>query len=130
MAKKKAPYPAKNLIITQCAFRQDSVADTRQYLVDAGHVVRMSDEKIAGKLSKRLDYLESKGMMEDRLDCTQSAPIIGVTARRVRAICINGRLGRKLTSSYIISREELLEFLKVERKVGNPDFSLPRETTG
>lgn len=124
--KKKAPHQRKNLIITQCAFRQNNALETRAFLEDAGHRVTMTNEKIAEKLTNRWEHLTSEGIMEDQLDCTQTSKVLGVTERWVRKLCIDGRLGRKLTSSYIISREELLEFLKVERKVGNPDFSLPR----
>jgi hypothetical protein len=59
-------------------------------------------------------------MMEDHLDCQQAGKISGLTARRVRAYCMEGRLGRKLTSNYIISREELLKFIKIERLAGIP----------
>lgn len=51
----------------------------------------------------------------------QAAALLGVTPRRVRAICQEGRLGTRLgLRAYAISREELLEFAERDRPCGTP----------
>jgi len=118
MAKKAEPKQVpKDLIITQCAYRGDTEEETRQRLQDAGHPLRGN---IGKQVEKRREELSKAGLLEDHLDCSQASEIIGVIARGVRAYCLAGRLGRKLTSSYIIHRDELILFLDKPRQVGIP----------
>ena len=63
MAKQEKAEPKqvpRSLIITQCAFRRNTVPETRQYLQEAGHD---SKGKIANELTKRTKELESAGIL-------------------------------------------------------------------
>jgi len=53
----------------------------------------------------------------------QAARILKISARRVRKLCSEGRLGRRFGGrAYMITAEELEEFKKIPREVGNPMF--------
>lgn len=53
-------------------------------------------------------------------DTTYCAQKLGVSLRRVQVFCAEGRLGRKINrNTYIVSDEELREFLKIERTSGS-----------
>ena len=120
MAKREKAEPKqipKDLIITQCAYRGDTEEETRQRLKDAGHPLL---GKIYKQVAERREELSQAGLLADHLDCSQAAEITGLIPRRVRAYCMDGRLGRKMSSSYIISREELLKFIEIKRQAGIP----------
>jgi len=55
---------------------------------------------------------------DDIIDVEQAAKIIGVTPRRVRKLCSEGRPGRRLGGKFIMMRHEVEEFAKIERPPG------------
>ena len=53
------------------------------------------------------------------LNVTQAAAVLGVSERRVRAICSEGRLGfRQGSRSFIIPRDDVIKFGSRQRRSG------------
>ena len=51
----------------------------------------------------------------------EAADFLKLSERRVRKLCSTGRLGERFGQrSYMIHRDQLTEFAKVERRVGAP----------
>ena len=63
------------------------------------------------------------------LNCEQAAEILGVSPVRVRQFCLSGRLGQKVGSQYVISRDELDQFRKIPRNPGRPTDDLRKTGT-
>jgi len=59
---------------------------------------------------------------EDFVSVEQAAEILGITSRRVRQICLQGRLGKKILGRYLIKRSDLLWFSRRNRQAGNPNW--------
>lgn len=57
---------------------------------------------------------------EKMYSARDAAKRLGVTPVRVRQFCQQGRLGKKVGNSYVITDEELSSFAKVERRRGAP----------
>lgn len=49
-----------------------------------------------------------------------AAKRLGISARRVRKLCMENRLGEKILGRYLITLEELDRFAQVERSPGRP----------
>lgn len=56
------------------------------------------------------------------LTTAQAAAELGLSEIRVRQICAEGKLGQRIGRQWLISAEELRQFKKVPRPVGNPNF--------
>lgn len=50
----------------------------------------------------------------------QAAEELNLTPQRVRIFCREGRLGRRVGRTWIITRKELEEFKKIPRPPGRP----------
>ena len=121
MAKRKPAEPRqvpRELIITQCAYRRDSLEGTAKRLKAEQHA--SDGRKLPAELRRRTQELTNAGCMADILDCDQASTIIGVSSRRVRQLCQDGRLGQKMQIHYVIPRKSLEEFLEKPRRVGVP----------
>ncbi len=121
MAKRKPAEPKqvpRDLIITQCAYRKDSLEETAKRLEAEQH--KSDGRKLPGELKRKTAELFDAGCLADILDCDQASTIIGVCSRRVRQLCQDGRLGMKMQTHYVIPRKSLEEFLEKPRRVGVP----------
>lgn len=49
-----------------------------------------------------------------------AATYLGITTRRVTALCETGRLGQKVGRQWIITHDELERFAQLERPAGVP----------
>lgn len=56
------------------------------------------------------------------LSVTEAAKLLDLSDRRVRALCREKRLGQPVGKGYVISKDELRQFKKIYRPVGNPNF--------
>ena len=54
------------------------------------------------------------------LSTTQAALALGISERRVRALCAQGRLGQRVGRTYAIAAADLARFRRVARKPGRP----------
>lgn len=60
----------------------------------------------------------------------EAADFLKLSERRVRKLCSTGRLGERFGQrSYMIHRDQLTEFAKVERRVGAPRRNTPAPAT-
>jgi len=50
----------------------------------------------------------------------EAAAILGISIRRMRAFCAQGRLGYKIGGRWVIDPEQLSDFQKIPRKPGYP----------
>ena len=58
--------------------------------------------------------------MEELFDVREAADHLGLKPRTVRGYCIQGRLGRKVGSRWLISSADLERFAQEPRPVGRP----------
>jgi excisionase family DNA binding protein len=56
------------------------------------------------------------------LSTAEAADYLGLSETRVRQLCARGAIGAKVGGRYIISQDELRQFAKIPRPVGNPNF--------
>lgn len=62
------------------------------------------------------------------LSVDQAAFLLAISPRRVRAICQEGRLGRRIGKrQYIIEADNLLAFASLDRPCGTPGHAAVRE---
>ena len=54
------------------------------------------------------------------LTTMEAAERLGITDRRVRKLCSEGRLGQKVGRDYLITSEDLSRFRRVNRRPGRP----------
>jgi len=57
------------------------------------------------------------------LTTRQAATRLGLSESRVRHLCQQGRLGQKIGRNWAITETELQRFARVNRQVGNPNWS-------
>jgi len=62
-------------------------------------------------------------------DSQGAAKYLGVTRCRIRQLCQEGRLGRKVGRQWIMEADELERFKKIKRVAGNPNW-IPRPNGG
>lgn len=58
--------------------------------------------------------------LKDVLTIKEAAAVCGLSQERLRQFCQEERLGRKFGMQWMIERQELEEFMKIERKPGRP----------
>lgn len=56
------------------------------------------------------------------LSVTEAAKMLKLSDSRVRRLCREKRLGQQVGNGYVISKDELRQFQKIERPAGNPGF--------
>ena len=56
----------------------------------------------------------------DLLTVKQAAKELDLSERRIRKLCQDGRFGKQYGWQWLIIREEIEEFKKLDRKVGRP----------
>lgn len=59
-------------------------------------------------------------MSDTLLSVREAAEVLGLSRQRVQRLCLQGRLGRKVGTAYVITAVELSAFRRRPRKPGRP----------
>ena len=65
-------------------------------------------------------------MTTEYLNTEQAAERLGLSQRRVAALCKQGRLGRWIGRGWQMTEAELARFAKIPRRVGRPPKRKPK----
>jgi len=57
------------------------------------------------------------------LTTAQAAARLGLSESRVRHLCQQGRLGRRIGRNWAITEAEVTRFARIERTAGNPNWT-------
>ncbi len=82
----------------------------------------MADAAANARLKKAQAHTQE--LANKLMNVTEMAKALGLSERRVRVFCTEGRLGVAIgPKCWVASREEVAEFKKVPRTSGNPEWA-------